>query len=152
MRANRSGRDDVSNDLGLVDEGLELLTEEQCFALVTSGSVGRVAVSIGALPAVFPVNYCLVDRDVVFRTAEGTKLTAALEHAVVAFEVDDFDPEDHRGWSVLIVGQASEIPAAELAGLEPLPVRAWAHGARDRVVRITGELVSGRRIVFDHEP
>jgi nitroimidazol reductase NimA-like FMN-containing flavoprotein (pyridoxamine 5'-phosphate oxidase superfamily) len=133
---------------GLVDAGLELLTEADCLALAAHRPIGRVAVSVGALPAVFPVNFCFLGRDVVFRTAQGMKLAAALRGTVVAFEVDDFDVEGHRGWSVLIVGTASEIPVEELAELEPLPVRAWAHGQRTHVVRIRSEFVSGRRITM----
>ena len=33
--------------------------------------------NLPALPAVFPVNYCIRDGDVYFRTAPGTKLDAA---------------------------------------------------------------------------
>lgn len=133
----------------LVEEGLELLAPAECLRLVAQRPIGRVAVSMAALPAVFPVNFCLVEGDVLFRTAPGTKLAAAVRQAVVAFEVDDFDVEGHRGWSVLIVGTATELAADELAALGPLPLRAWAHGERDHVVRIHSEFVSGRRITFD---
>ncbi len=133
---------------GVVDAGLETLSEAECFALAARRPIGRVAVSCGALPAVFPVNFCLVGHDVIFRTAAGTKLSAALDRTVVAFEVDDFDAAGHAGWSVLMIGQATEVGAEELAPLEPLPVRPWARGARDHVVRIRCELVSGRRIVM----
>jgi nitroimidazol reductase NimA-like FMN-containing flavoprotein (pyridoxamine 5'-phosphate oxidase superfamily) len=143
-----AGFDSSSDDGVLVDAGLELLSEAECLALAARRPIGRVAVSLGALPAVFPVNFCLVGRDVVFRTAAGTKLGAALRGAVVAFEIDDFDAAGHRGWSVLIVGKATEISAGELAGLEPLPVRPWARGPRDHVVRIKSEFVSGRRITM----
>lgn len=59
------------------DEGLEILDTGQCLALAATRPVGRVAVTVGALPAVFPVNYCLVDSRVYFRTGAGTKLDAA---------------------------------------------------------------------------
>lgn len=130
----------------LVDAGLELLGEAECLALAARRPIGRVAVSVGALPAVFPVNFCFVGRDVVFRTASGTKFAAAVRGTVVAFEVDDFDTVGHSGWSVMIVGEASEVAASELADIEPLPVRAWAHGVRDHVVRIRSDVVTGRRI------
>lgn len=67
---------------------------------------------------------------------------------MVAFEVDDFDTFDHSGWSVLIVGTCTEVPAGELAALEELRVHPWAHGERTHVVRITVEFVSGRRIAL----
>ena len=136
----------------LVEEGLELLTEHECLALAARRPIGRVAVTVGALPAVFPVNFCMVGRDVVFRTAAGTKLEAALKESVVAFQVDDFDTEGHRGWSVMMVGKATELRPIELGRLEPLPVRAWAHGTRGHVVRIRTEFVSGRRIVTGAAP
>jgi len=130
----------------LVAEGLEVLTEAECLALAATRAIGRVAVSIAALPAVFPVNYCIRDGDVYFRTAPGTKLDAATREAVVAFQVDDFEAFGHTGWSVLIVGPCAEVPGEELVELEPLRVQPWAHGDRHHVVRIRGELVSGRRI------
>ena len=129
-----------------VDPGLESLTEPECLALAARCPIGRVAVSVGALPSVVPVNFCFVGRDVVFRTAAGTKFAAAVRGTVVAFEVDDFDALDHSGWSVVIVGEACEIVGGDLADLEPLPVRAWARGVRDHVVRIRSDIVSGRRI------
>ncbi len=126
--------------------GLEHLRAPECFRLAARRPVGRVALSIDALPAVVPVNFCFVGYDVVFRTASMTKFAAALRGAVVAFEVDDFEPVGHRGWSVMIIGAASEISEDELAKIEPLPVRPWAQGTRDLVVRIRTERVSGRRI------
>src|SRR6478609_6331026 len=107
----------ASHPGALVEDGLELLTEAECLELAAHRPVGRVAVCMGALPAVFPVNHCMVGRDVIFRTAIGTKLDAALREAVVAFEVDDFDTQGHLGWSVMIVGVASELEPDELARL-----------------------------------
>ena len=56
---------------------------------------------MAALPAIFPVNYALLDGEIVFMTGEGTKLRAALERAVVAFQVDHIDEADAAGWSVM---------------------------------------------------
>jgi len=139
----------------MFDEGIAPLDEDECLALIGDRGVGRVAVSIGAVPAVFPVNYGLLDGTVVFRTGSGTKLDAAVHNAVVAFEVDDIDPLYHEGWSVLVVGLADEIrDPALLARAEHLPVRPWAPGPREHVVAIRPEFVSGRRIVHDarHSP
>jgi hypothetical protein len=40
----------------LVDNGLEILSPEECRDLLRLGEVGRVAVTVAALPAIFPVN------------------------------------------------------------------------------------------------
>ena len=137
----------------LIDEGLELLTEEQARDLLASGEVGRIGITIGALPAIFPVNYRIIDGAIVFRTSPGSKLSAASEGAVVAFEVDDYQLADQTGWSVLAVGRAEVVRDLTMtfkvldARLQPL-----AGGRRSSIVRIEPTFVSGRRIVHLDEP
>ncbi|MFC7036792.1 pyridoxamine 5'-phosphate oxidase family protein, partial [Nonomuraea rubra] len=114
--------------------------------LLPSRPIGRIVFTDRALPAVQPVNFCLDEQDIVIRTAAGSKLAAATRHAVVAFEVDDFDPEARSGWSVTVVGYArvADDPA-ELARLESLPLTPWARG-RDHFIVITAVEATGRRI------
>jgi nitroimidazol reductase NimA-like FMN-containing flavoprotein (pyridoxamine 5'-phosphate oxidase superfamily) len=137
----------------IVDEGLELLTEDQARNLLATGEVGRVGITIGAMPAIFPVNYRLIDGAIVFRTAPGSKMSAAAEGAVVAFEVDDYQLADRSGWSVLAVGRAEVVHDLNMsfkvldARLEPL-----AGGHRTAIVRIEPTFLSGRRIVPDPPP
>ena len=132
----------------LIDEGLELLTEEQALTLLATGEVGRVGVSIGALPAIFPVNYGLVDGSIVFRTAPGSKLSAAAAGAVVAFEVDDYDRVDRSGWSVLAIGPSEVVHDLTMTfKVLDAAIGPWAGGIRTNIVRIRPELISGRRIV-----
>jgi uncharacterized protein len=97
----------------LIDNGLEILSPGECRDLLRRTTVGRVAVTVGALPAIFPVNYALLGDDIVFSTGEGTKLRAAVDRAVVAFQIDDFDATIPYGWSVLAVGMATEITDPE---------------------------------------
>lgn len=128
---------------------LEELTLAQCFALLATATVGRVGLSIDALPAILPVNYVLHDRAIVFRTVPGTKLDAATEGAVVAFGVDSYgDPAHPTGWSVLARGVAQEITdPTELAALQALPLVSWAFdGQADHFIRIKPTLLTGRRI------
>ena len=131
----------------LIDDGLELLTEGQCRELIGAEQLGRVGVSVGALPAIFPVNYCMVDGDIFFRTGEGTKLRRAVEGGVIGFEVDHVDPDTRDGWSVLVVGMARLVADAELVELGEIDVEPWAGPGRTHVVRVHPELISGRRIV-----
>src|SRR5690348_7800071 len=86
--------------------GLRILSTAECLRRLGRGGVGRVAVTVKALPAIFPVNYAALDGDIVFRSASGSKLDAATDHTVVAFEVDQNDRMSHTGWSVLVVGCA----------------------------------------------
>ena len=127
--------------------GLEVLPREECLSLLRRARIGRVAVSMGALPAVLPVNFTVIGDDIVFRTNPGAKLDAALADNVVAFEVDDIDPIYHTGWSVLVQGTAREVVEPDLvAEMRRAPLRAWAGNGRDRFVRIPTHHVSGRRI------
>ena len=131
----------------LVDEGLELLDEEECLRLLASREVGRIGVTVRSLPAIFPVNYRMIDGAIVFRTSHGTKLAAAVSNAIVAFETDEYDTVERTGWSVLVVGRSEVVHDLDVtfkvldAGLEP-----YAGGFRTSIVRIPPEMVSGRRI------
>ena|SRR5438445_9528567 len=125
----------------------ETMSPLECVSLLGRVPVGRVGVSIGALPVVLPVNFALFDRSVVFRTVPGTKLDAAVAGAVVAFEADGYDRTGGAGWSVLVQGVASEVTdTAELSALRALPLEAWGvDGDADRFVRVAMTLISGRR-------
>ncbi len=137
----------------LVDEGLELLTEAEAVQLLALGEVGRVGITMGALPAIFPVNYRLIDGSIMFRTAPGSKMAAAAAGAVVAFEVDDYQLADRSGWSVLAVGPAQLVDEAEATRLVLAErLEPFADGQRTAVVRIDPVFVSGRRIVHASTP
>jgi uncharacterized protein len=127
---------------------LEVLDRAECLRLLATAPVGRVGVSIGALPAIFPVNFALVRDSIVFKTVPGTKLDAATRRAVVAFEVDSYAPDGTSGWSVLVQGACSEVTdSVERTALAASPLRAWAFGAgvAERLVRIDLSFVNGRR-------
>ena len=119
--------------------GLGASSEADCLLLMAGAEVGRVGVSVGALPAIFPVNYRVKNGEIYFRTGEGVKLRAALDHTVVAFEVDEANVDLREGWSVLVVGVAAEVVdeiSADLDGLDPTP---WAGGQRRHLIRIRPE-------------
>jgi uncharacterized protein len=128
--------------------GLEVLERDECLRLLGTAMLGRIGVSSGALPTVLPVNFRFDGRRILFRTGVGTKLDAATQNAVVAFEVDEIDPLAHTGWSVVVRGVARELTDPhELAEAQRPPLARWAPGADHRVVAIQPEIVSGRRIV-----
>jgi hypothetical protein len=133
--------------------GLEVLGRDECLRLLATATLGRVAVTSGALPTVLPVNFRFDGRQILFRTGVGTKLDAATDNAVVAFEVDEIDPVAHTGWSVVVTGVARELTdARQLAEAQGPPLARWAPGADHRVVAISTDLVSGRRIVPGPSP
>ncbi|MDQ1443099.1 MAG: hypothetical protein QOG97_3327, partial [Acidimicrobiaceae bacterium] len=110
--------------MGIVLDGLEILDEEECFALVRGVQIGRVAVCQSGIAAVLPIAFLLIGRDVFFFTGRGTKWEAALGQQTITFEVDEFDVDTKSGWSVMVIGRAvvaSPIATAraEALGLYP---------------------------------
>jgi nitroimidazol reductase NimA-like FMN-containing flavoprotein (pyridoxamine 5'-phosphate oxidase superfamily) len=131
--------------------GLEVLDRAECLRLLDGRLIGRLGLTVGALPTVLPVNYRLVGDRVLFRTSVGTKLQAATTNAVVAFEVDDMDPLWHTGWSVVVTGVAREVTDPdELAVLEHANIPRWVPTGETRIVEVSTEMVTGRRITPTH--
>jgi len=127
---------------------LETLDRHECLRLMATASVGRVGVSVRALPAILPVNFALIGTNIVIRTVPGTKLDAAMDRTVVAFEVDSYAQDGAWGWSVLVQGVCSEIADPEgILGPDAERLRAWAFddGVAERFIRIEVSFVNGRR-------
>jgi hypothetical protein len=130
--------------------GMEILTRAECLKALRSTPIGRVVVTVGALPAAFPVNFVVVGDDVMFMTGKGTKLQAAVRNAVVAFEADGFDTFGHTGWSVLVQGRAAEeSDPVRLAQAHRAGLGAWLPREATSAVRIETELISGRKLSLD---
>lgn len=127
-------------------EGFEVLSRQECLQLLGRGGLGRVAVSVGALPAVLPIGFVLAGEDVVFPATPGGELDVAVRDAVVAFETDHLDPA--AGWSVVVTGVATEVrDAAELRQLHDIPALTGGGGEWPCLFRVSTEMVSGRRIL-----
>jgi CBS domain-containing protein len=129
-----------------IDNRLEVLSEQECRTLLEGETIGRIGVSLDALPAILPVNYSMVDGGILIRTGEGSKLRAALSDTVVAFEVDHPDPDRGHGWSVLVVGVAEpNDDAVEAFGAHGVPAPRAGRQSQ-HLIRIRPQLISGRRV------
>jgi nitroimidazol reductase NimA-like FMN-containing flavoprotein (pyridoxamine 5'-phosphate oxidase superfamily) len=127
--------------------GLEVLDRAECVRLLQSVAVGRIVFTDQALPAVQPVNYAVLDEAVLFRTSQGSKLSAATRNAIVAFEADHFDNGLRNGWSVVIVGHAAEVlDRDELRQINTLPLHSWTPTGPEHVIRVSIERIAGRRV------
>jgi nitroimidazol reductase NimA-like FMN-containing flavoprotein (pyridoxamine 5'-phosphate oxidase superfamily) len=125
---------------------LEPMELDECLHLLGVHHLGRLAVVIDDQPLVFPVNYALAGRRIVFRTDPGTKLYAAAGNKV-AFEIDGADPLYHDGWSVLVVGRAhEERDPLRLHEFAALPLRPWSAGPKAHWVCIANGAITGRRL------
>src|SRR5262245_54500863 len=125
---------------------VEVLSRAESLALMGSVPVGRIVFTVRALPAVQPMNFVIDNGGIVIRTSPGTKLAATLRNGVVAFETDEIDSARSTGWSVTVVGRIQEITDPfEIERLDAA-LTAWAPGEREQFLKITPEVVAGRRL------
>lgn len=126
---------------------LRTLSPDECLELIEPGGIGRVGFAATGGVIILPVNFVVIGKVIVFRTAPDA-LLAGCSGGQVSFEVDEVDEALREGWSVLVRGHAHKVTderavrqIEDRAHLEP-----WADGARDVYVRIAPSQISGRRI------
>lgn len=116
---------------------MEILTRQQCLDLMGGVPVGRIGLSIDALPVILPVYFALFDDCVLFRTVAGTKLDAAIIGAVVAFQADGSELDDGTYWSAQFQGVAVE--ADDYWDFSPqasVPTTPWGASRETHLVRV----------------
>jgi hypothetical protein len=137
-------RDEIQpGDTDTDGAGLLILDREQCLSLLAPGGLGRIAINVGALPAILPVRFALEGDRIVLCVAAGGTLDRATQGAVVAFEADESNADGE--WSVMVTGIARVLTlASELTRAEALALPHWSnHG--NRFVAISTDHISGRR-------
>jgi uncharacterized protein len=134
-----------------IGDAITILPEHECWDLLASVALGRIVTSVDDQPEIFPVNFAVQRRTVLFRTAEGTKLVSTAINRRVVFEADEHNLAE--GWSVIIKGIArilhgnDEIEEAERARL-----LTWTAPAKTHYVRVQPLAVTGRRFRFASSP
>ena len=141
---------------GMTDETADTepvveLDEAECWNLLGSESLGRLATTVGGAPDIFPINYYAADGKIVVRTGEGTKLSELSVNPSVAFEADHVEGEG--AWSVVAHGTARVlVNAGEIAAADELPLTPWIPTLKYNYVEIDVSKISGRRFMFGPEP
>jgi nitroimidazol reductase NimA-like FMN-containing flavoprotein (pyridoxamine 5'-phosphate oxidase superfamily) len=106
-------------------------------------SIGRLAVSSGGQPGIFPVNYLASEHSILIRTSVGTKVAIIATNELVAFEVDDVSPSE--AWSVVVKGIAHRLgDEGSIEEARKSPLWTWAPKPTDVFLRILPTEVSGR--------
>ena len=128
-----------------------VLTEEESWKYVEKTFHGRLALSVGNQPDIYPVNYFAHDGVILFRTAPGTKLAGLTVNSHVAFEADGVYSDE--AWSVVIHGTTRELEHfSEIEEAEKYPLRTWVRTEKHRFVELTPETISGRFFNLGPEP
>ncbi len=137
--------------MSATDNPVTILSVSESWRLLESVAVGRLVTAVDGHPEIFPVNFAVQRKTVLFRTAEGTKLASTAINNRVLFEADAHT--EAGGWSVVVKGTArsvrgrEEIEEAEHAGL-----LSWVATQKLHYVRVVPESVTGRRFRFETPP
>jgi len=127
------------------------LTDDAMWSLLKSSALGRLGVSAGGELDIFPVNYIVDDKTILFRTAEGTKLVELTARANVVFEIDGYT--EHDAWSVVVKGTAARLDRQlDIDRADSLTLSPWIPTFKYAYVRVTPTTMSGRRFRRGPEP
>jgi uncharacterized protein len=125
---------------------VEELAESSCWSLLELATFGRLAVSADGQPQIFPVDFYARKPDILFRTADGTKLRELTANRTVAFEVDHRATDE--SWSIVLNGVARVlVDESEIAVADRAPLPDWSPTAPYVYVRVTPSTIRGRRFV-----
>lgn len=138
---------DVTVETSATGDGITILSEHECWDLLACSALGRIVTCADGHPEIFPVNFVVQHRTVLFRTAEGTKLVSAAINNQVLFEADDHNVTE--GWSVIVQGTARILHGDdEIAEAERAQLLSWTSPAKQHFVRVMPLAVTGRRFRF----
>ena len=118
-----------------------ILNADQCWEMLRSHELGRLAFRLTDEVHLTPINYAVVDERILFRTAEGDKLLGITMHPDVVFEIDSHDQETAQ--SVILRGTARRLEEHEEHEVSDL-LRSWVSTPKYNIVEITPTEVSGR--------
>ncbi|WP_347344602.1 pyridoxamine 5'-phosphate oxidase family protein [Microbacterium sp.] len=135
----------------IADEVVVALTEQECWDRLAGEELGRLVTRVGDVLDIFPVNYVVDDRTLLFRTAEGSKLFELTVNSEVLFEVDAHTDAD--AWSVVVRGHAHRLETSdEVQAADRLPLRPWIPTLKYNYVRVVPTKLSGRAFRRAEEP
>jgi nitroimidazol reductase NimA-like FMN-containing flavoprotein (pyridoxamine 5'-phosphate oxidase superfamily) len=132
----------------MTEAWLEPLPLDECIALLREQEVGRIALNLDDVPAIFPINYRLVEAGgrhlIALRTRPGNVIDRA--PTTVAFEIDFADTAHHDGWSVLVRGTLHEINDAVPWVHDKFDSAPWLDAERDAWLVVEPNEITGRRL------
>jgi nitroimidazol reductase NimA-like FMN-containing flavoprotein (pyridoxamine 5'-phosphate oxidase superfamily) len=131
------------------------MSPQDCVTLLAGTTTfGRLAFESSTGQQLLPVNFVFRRGHVYFKTSpDSTLAELAAGCSDVAFEIDCPDRLTQHGWSVLVKGMTREVAAADVdlspeetnPWAPPAP-RPWAPGAREVLIELAPEQITGRRI------
>jgi nitroimidazol reductase NimA-like FMN-containing flavoprotein (pyridoxamine 5'-phosphate oxidase superfamily) len=117
----------------------DALSKRQCWDLLAVASVGRLALSVRALPVIVPVQYYLDGHRLAVCLGHRELPERSLDETVIAFAADSIDPVTKSGWWVQVQGRS-----VILRGLRIATDCGWPAAAQ--IVEIEPRTIIGQRM------
>lgn len=122
-----------------------ILTAYDCWGLLETQEIARIAWATTDGVAVVPVNYTVVDGALWFRAQSSSALGRQCQGGRVTVEVDHLDRADRAAWSVVVTGRAEPVDIHDVPD-QAMEMRLWPAGAYSLFVRVEPDDVTGRRL------
>ncbi|MCL2784514.1 MAG: pyridoxamine 5'-phosphate oxidase family protein [Propionibacteriaceae bacterium] len=127
------------------------LDMDRAWDLLAADRLGRLGVQDEVGVDIYPVNYAVDGESIVFRTADGSKLSNLKAHSLVTFEIDHWG--ETAGYSVVARGHAAPITDPdEIAQVEALRLKPWVPTVKTTFVRIFVHSITARKFFFGQDP
>jgi Pyridoxamine 5'-phosphate oxidase len=120
---------------------VNVMSEDRCWQLLATVSVGRLALSVRALPVILPVWYYLEGRSLAVCLGHRGIPDRSLNQAIIAFSADSIDPVTRSGWSVQVQGKSVIPPEHHFETDCGLP-------SMGQVVQIQVATISGFQVIM----
>jgi nitroimidazol reductase NimA-like FMN-containing flavoprotein (pyridoxamine 5'-phosphate oxidase superfamily) len=124
------------------------IDETECWQLLDTTTVGRLAFTTDDGIVILPVNFLVHEQRIYVQTEPGSTIAALADgRDDVAFEIDHHDI-NQTGWNVLVkcTSTVAETLEGERAITSSGRLGPWAPGNRSLVIRLTPRTLSGRRV------
>lgn len=124
---------------------MQVLSTEECLALLDSVRLGRIALTDHALPIILPLVFARIDDRLLFKVGPGAVSRAAQLGHVVCFEADSFGDAHDQAWSVTAIGRLSIVTdPTMLQRVDQVDLAPWS-AACSTVASLVPEVINGRR-------
>jgi len=117
-----------------------------CWHLLRSAHIARVAWNGANGVAIVPVNYVVADGALWFRTTPYSQLARECSGQWVAVEADGVDPTEHFAWSTVVRGVAEFLDSDDAPHVVA-EFEVWPSGPRPLFVRVEAVEVTGRKLM-----
>jgi hypothetical protein len=85
----------------------EQMTRDQCWEMLGTQSVGRLALCVAALPSIMPVQYSVDGDELAICLGHHELPNRSFDGAIVAFSSDFVDFTTRSGWNVQVQGRTA---------------------------------------------